>query len=406
MDVNTGAWGRVLPSGEPGDDGKPSFPSPREGAAAYAHTSALVGTSRSSAADTIIFGGRDASGRYLSDVWLLRSYNGTITTSQQTWSGFGNGRLQTGVDANGAGVTLQYMSACALSLNSSDTSNTPRPSPADASRRKFRFDTSLSHKVLAPISVAFLLPAVFVFRLVLPSFQLQPRTDRPIALIYVASVSALVAYGVGIAGIATSFITIRSNDPSTTGPRVNLRTAHGQAGLALFVALYFVIPALCCLPVRLPESRPADTTDQKSEKASTAQPHVTSGDTSELPSPHQSVNALPRPASSSRLRVPSWDQVRRWVLRQSEPVPSEHESESAAPVTQGFEVLNRPPRMRTRTHTTSTSWLVAASAESQRLTSPPPTDLREIGWLRRRRSLNTVVGLFYLTNVNLPDMVF
>jgi hypothetical protein len=232
---------------------------------------------------------------------------------------------------------------------------------------------------------------VFVSRLVLPSFQFETQSHWPIALASIAAVSAILAYGTGIAGIAASFITVRSNDPSTTGSRVNLRTIHGQAGLALFVVLYILIPVMFCFPVCLSRPSTHNTTDQKSEKTATAKP-----DTSEVPSPHHSVHATSRPVSPSPpLRVSAWDRVRRLWVRHGDPAPIDSDSESAAPVTQGFEVLNRPPRTRTRTHTTSTSWLVAASAESRRLAAP--TDLRHIEWLRRRRSLNTVVRPFFPT---------
>ena len=67
------------------------------------------------ASDTIIFGGRDVNGTYLSDVWILRAYNATLTKTNATWSGF-QGSLQSGADANGQGVTVQYLSQCAAGL--------------------------------------------------------------------------------------------------------------------------------------------------------------------------------------------------------------------------------------------------------------------------------------------------
>jgi hypothetical protein len=68
LDVNTGSWSRVLPSGDPGTTGRQSFPSPREGASVFSSPTGLVGLSRSGVSDAIIFGGRDASGTYLSEV--------------------------------------------------------------------------------------------------------------------------------------------------------------------------------------------------------------------------------------------------------------------------------------------------------------------------------------------------
>jgi hypothetical protein len=54
LDIETGSWTRVLPSGDPGSSGTETFPSPRQGAAAVTYTSGLVGNSRSSSTDTIV----------------------------------------------------------------------------------------------------------------------------------------------------------------------------------------------------------------------------------------------------------------------------------------------------------------------------------------------------------------
>ena len=73
LDINTGSWSRVLPSGDPGTRNGSSFPSPRQGAAAFASSIGLVGSSRPSFSDTIVFGGRDASGTYLSEVSVVET---------------------------------------------------------------------------------------------------------------------------------------------------------------------------------------------------------------------------------------------------------------------------------------------------------------------------------------------
>ena len=106
LNVQTGAWARVLPAGDPGTTGTPAFPSPREGAAVFSFTSALVGSDRSTATDTIVFGGRDENNNYLSELWILRAYNGVIQSSGEHWSGYGDGKLTTGTNATGAGVTI------------------------------------------------------------------------------------------------------------------------------------------------------------------------------------------------------------------------------------------------------------------------------------------------------------
>lgn len=54
MDINTGTWVRILPSGDPGSSGSITFPTPREGAAGLSFSQALVGNSRNNSADTIV----------------------------------------------------------------------------------------------------------------------------------------------------------------------------------------------------------------------------------------------------------------------------------------------------------------------------------------------------------------
>ena len=390
LDVNTGTWSRVLPSGDPGDDGNSTFPSPREGSAAFAFTSALVGNSRSSASDTIVFGGRDASGQYLSETWLLRAYNGTIMESQQTWSGFGDGRLRTGVNANGAGVTLHYMSTCAIPIIPTSSNASHAGSGGTSS---FPYETSLSHKVLAPLSIALLLPAVLVFRLGSPSYHLGPTTDRHMMLVYLSGLVALMAYGTGLAGLATSFTTITSSEGSSSSG-VTLRTAHGKAGLILFVGLYTLIPVLPLLStgIRRPHLQHSHhSADQKSEKSLSTRPRINSSDTAEILSPglghargtSQSVRSASRPPSI-RPRVHSWGPVSLWCQSHDGQTSSDSESVLTTPATQGFEVLNRPSRTRTTTVTTAESQLLAPLRN-------PPTNLQDIDWLRRRRSLNAVV---------------
>ncbi|EKM59169.1 uncharacterized protein PHACADRAFT_86460, partial [Phanerochaete carnosa HHB-10118-sp] len=168
FNFNAGTWARILPAGDP-VDGHPTFPSPREGAAVFSLGQPLVGSA--AASDTIVFGGKDATGNYLSEVWVLRAYNGTISQSNATWSGFGNGQLQGGPSANGQGVTIQYMSSCASAISQpsgtgsssghSPTSSSKPPSPTNTGQPipVSRFDTSTVHKSLAPVSAALILPA-------------------------------------------------------------------------------------------------------------------------------------------------------------------------------------------------------------------------------------------------------
>lgn len=54
LDVNTGTWARILPSGDPGKDGSETFPTPRDGAAVVGYSLALVGGSRATSSDYLV----------------------------------------------------------------------------------------------------------------------------------------------------------------------------------------------------------------------------------------------------------------------------------------------------------------------------------------------------------------
>jgi hypothetical protein len=296
------------------------------------------------------------------------------------------------------------MSECATALSTAP-SNTPSNTPSNGSQTQpsgggtspithFPFETALSHKVLAPVSIALLLPGVLVFRLASPSFHVRRPTEKHIALVYSSALIILIAYGAGVAGLATSFTTFRSGKPSSSS--IALKTTHGKAGLVLFVGLYVLIPVFLLLPVCLRRSR--ESPDQKSEKSTTTRPRIDSGDTTEvrssnhLKSASQSVNN-PSPPSSPRPRVHSWGPMSLWPRNHDAPITSDNESVLTAPVTRGFEVSNRPAQTR-RPRTASNSWLAAAAAAELRRSAPvsgPSTNLGDINWLQRRRSLNALV---------------
>lgn len=169
-----GEWARILPAGDPGSTagGTPSYPTPRQGAVGLSYQQTLVGSNRDIASDTIVFGGADADGNYLQEVWILRAYNAELTQSNQKWSGFGDGQLVGGVDATGQGVTIQYMTECASALSPKATQTTAfeptstptgtgtgSPSPSSSTSTS-SYDTSVVHRALAPISIALVMPAV------------------------------------------------------------------------------------------------------------------------------------------------------------------------------------------------------------------------------------------------------
>jgi hypothetical protein len=54
LDVYTGSWSRILPSGDPGSTGEETYPTPREGAASFSYDRALVGSARNGLSDTVV----------------------------------------------------------------------------------------------------------------------------------------------------------------------------------------------------------------------------------------------------------------------------------------------------------------------------------------------------------------
>ncbi|KAI0068702.1 hypothetical protein BV25DRAFT_1817611 [Artomyces pyxidatus] len=423
LDIMGGSWSRVLPAGDPGQSGgTPTFPPPREGAAAIAISSGLVGSPRNAFSDTIVFGGRDAAGNYLSDMWLLRAYNASLSQSNQQWSGFGNGQLQTGVNANGQGVSVQYLTSCASAITSKPTSHTssassgtPTGSPSTTSPSTTSpppsnvtlptYNISLTHKILAPVSIVLLLPAIILYRLSLPSTTTLQSSSNASSLTFMSGLAVLVAYGIGIAGLTSSFTSISrpgSGALTKRGPPPNtvLKTAHGQAGLALFVALYGLIPVLFLSyfvwqrlafsarngrPLSLrPERRRADSTDT-AEKLNAFKPSTDATGQSNV-GPSRATSPPPG-HTPSKAKARSWGAS--FFLHRDGRASSESAAETEA--TNGhrpFEVVNRPARVR---HA-STSGTINLSDSSHRM---PPRNLSELSWLDRRRSVNAVGELDY-----------
>lgn len=393
LDVNAGTWSRILPSGDPGVSGNIAFPSPREGAAVLSFSSNLVGNKQTTASDTIVFGGRDASGNYLSEVWLLRAYNGAVTSSNQKWSGFGDGKLQTGVNANGAGVAVQYMTACASALvvpsPPSSPTSTPTATSSGSQLSSHLYDVSITHKILAPVSVALLLPAIILLRFASPSTVPSPPAKHNITPLYIATFIGISAYGVGIVGLASSFITIKSTALIRQRSLSNLilKTGHGKAGLALFICLYGLIPFLYFLRAsgRLLHRRWSKDNINETELS---QERDNSTNTREklAPATVDSASVTPSihtPPASPRRRVPSWAGYSLWQgSRNLEPRVSSDTESTMSVVAQPrpFEVVNRPQRIR------------RASTNGPNLRpSTSPRNLGDLDWLERRRSLNAVV---------------
>lgn len=344
-------------------------------------------------------------------MWVLRAYGASVTQSGQQWGGFGNGNLQTGVNANGAGVSVQYITTCAKATgfqsspsgsgNGSPTNPPSSSSTSSFSRQSYPFDTSFIHKSLAPISLALLHPTVIFYRLSLP-----PTSGPPLQLSFglqCASVLILiVAYGVGLVGLAYSFTSIST--PGTGNVRLSVRsipsnavlkTAHGQAGLALFIALYGLIPLLFLASylrwrmfassraivgkIRVERTR-ADSTDT-AEKLNS---YRTATDTNQQDTSQQDAVRSSAPPSSPG-HTPTRKHLGLWFRSKDVKGSSETASESESPVQRTFEVINRPARTRNASASTPTFY------EHAHRSSTVPRNLSELSWLERRRSVNVMV---------------
>ncbi|KAF8165358.1 hypothetical protein B0H34DRAFT_688877 [Crassisporium funariophilum] len=379
LNINTGTWTRIIPSGDPGASGDAQFPSPREGASVLSFSSGLVGSSRSSSSDTIVFGGQDSSGKFLSEVWLLRAYSGVITPTNPTWTGFGNGQLQTGVNADGSGVHVSYIKQCA-SLVSGPSSNPPPGPPARNPVLVNEFDTSFLHKLLAPLSLVIIFPVLLFFQ---TTSRKGWMPNQHSLLQSIFTIFALAAYGIGIGGFVLSFTTMTAE---TATRNLHLKTAHGLAGLVFFVGLYFLLPLLYLAFVCF-RHRPAVSEDNQSQTSELGrQTSIGTNEKLESVGAQSALNVSP--PASPRPRTQSWGASD--ILRPS--TDGGLSSESTPPETphRGFEVLNRPNRVRK----TSGTW---PSPEVSGTRNPLPTtrSLGEIDWLLRRRTLHAVGELDY-----------
>jgi hypothetical protein len=337
-------------------------------------------------------------------MWILRAYGASVTQSGQQWSGFGNGKLQTGVNANGAGVSIQYMNTCAKSLASSHNSpsGSPTGSPPSSSTSlpfglSHPFDTSVIHKSLAPISLALLFPTVISYRLSLPPTK-GPPLRLSAAFRWASILMLIAAYGAGLAGLVSSFTSITASTNGSLSRRATssntvLKTTHGQAGLALFIALYGLVPLLFAAYIlrwRMSAS-PRDIVGKIRAERSRAD----SSDTAEKlnsyrPAADASQQAVVRtPPTSSPGNTPSRKNFGLWFRSREGRTSSESAPESESPPLPGtFEVVNRPARTRHPSAGGTSSF-----HEHAHRPSTTPRNLSDLSWLDRRRSVNAVVRI-------------
>ena len=418
FDVGTGSWTRILPAGDPGSDSKTqSFPVPREGAVAVSSPHALVGANPSVGADILVFGGQDAQGNYLNDLWLLRGYQAALSQTNQSWSGSG-GSLGTGVDASGTGVTVQYMTSCAQALTPSSSSpgsqptssspSSPTGSPGqDTSGQVFPFNTSVSHKILSPISLAGLLASLAIYRYSQPAINTSGPINSHISKSILATVLGVAFYFLGIVGLVFSFTSITESSSNTLKKRSTsgfiLKTGHGQAALIFFIGLYAALAAFFILTVTQKsstvEAEAASERPDNSRKDSQETGFTFNGTAREKngtvrrassPSPAPDQESLPPESPdtpgkrSMSILGGHFFSRRRNVGERIDRRSSEsgRDSMSSGP-SRGFEVLNRGNRKRR---------LSANGLNGYPSEPVVPRSLSDLSWLERRRSVAAVVS--------------
>lgn len=313
-------------------------------------------------------------------MWLLRGYADSVTSTDQKWAGFGNGKLQTGVNADGSGVRVTFMTECASLLSNSTTSNStsnPTPNPTGPTKSTpfllNLYNTSLLHKLLAPLSLVVFFPILLFFRWINTAVKVELTPERRV-FIAVFVTLAFGAYGVGLAGLVLSFTTI-SNTLSTQN--LHLKTTHGIAGLSFSLVLYGLVPFLYLASALF---GPHPSVSDQSQSRTTPNSIEINEKSDALPlqsSLSPSVHNT-SPPSSPRPRSVSWDAFN--ALRPSTDEGLSCDSTPSATPQRGFEVVNRPNRSRKASSFPGSS-------------QPPPTTraLGEIDWLLRRRAVHAVV---------------
>jgi hypothetical protein len=305
----------------------------------------------------------------------LRAYNGSVTASNPQWSGFGDGILETGINANGTGVSVQFISTCA-SLKISQTS-VPSPGASSSSIQQ-AFDASLSHKTLSPLSIALLLLATLLYRLLPQTRQSSPSKSDNL-LVTTSTAIIIAAYAVGIAGLVMSFTSIESTSSSgvQSMSALNFRTVHGRAGLVLFVLAYGLLPFLLIVTAWSSRTR----ADGQETHRSRSHEKMPLRNAASMPNVQSPPPVSTSPPTKSRL----WSLSRPWTKRPRDDLGTSEDnaSISTAPAQLGFEVLNRPARNRP---SLSVSPPVDLPHHAR-----SPRRLGDIDWLDRRRALSDVV---------------
>lgn len=239
------------------------------------------------------------------------------------------------------------------------------------------------HKVIAPLSVAILQPIFLLVRLASPFYKDQMSARWGL------NGSFFVAYSLGIAGLATAFTSITpALEGRDTVSNLHLKTGHGIAGLTFFICMHCLLPFLLIVSSRVKRAH-HDIVDLPEDRGNPEHPVSSMSMEKTLPnseivrSASQSLYDTSPPASP-RPRTNSWGPSSIFRRSPDGRMSTDSESSSVGPQ-RGFEVVNRPTRIRR----TSGSWPQSQSAENS---SHQPRTLGDIDWLQRRRTLNAVVS--------------
>jgi hypothetical protein len=371
----------------------------------------------------LVFGGRDGADNYLNDLWILRAYNGVVTKSGEHWSGYGDGNLQSGANANGAGVTLTYQTKCAAailpatsssaissstkhtsstSVSSHTSSSTSSPSSTSGSPSSsptaslYPYDTNVEHKVLLPVSLV--LGSLVLLTRFTPPYVSFTKSSAFSALIFVSG------YGLAVAGIALAFTSIHLTSSlvsRSSQHQLHLKTGHGIAGLALAAAWFALAPVL---GLRWWRSLRANRQLKKASGGINPHREEKQDDYFSRPDSVEAPGTPLRTYSNGTADPPLAQSTPNAAGRRSSDT-EESLAPAASPVGRSFEVVNRPsPGRRSTTVNSLNAFAELAGFTRQQPSSSTqvtmPRSLADVSWLERRRSLVAVVCTFWLVFVS------
>lgn len=420
LNINNGDWSRIIPSPDP-DNGVPLA---REGAAAFSSSSILFGSNGTSGSDVVVFGGLDASGNYLSDMWILRSYSASLSQTNATWSGFGDGTLSSGIDATGSGVTIQYITSCATQLSSPTSSSgstpgsTSSPSTPNTESATSAFNTDVGHKVLSTVSLIAFMAAVLVHSLSTTSPLSQAASFRHYVVLGSAGAILVAAYALCIAGLVSGFTTISSTSSLTkrsSDSSLFLKTAHGRAALAFVVVLYGLLPLIFALSLLrkngiTPNAEPGEPEPVQQEERQRKGSNDTGFTALMTPTREKAVNhrvtvstpdialedvATPSTMLRTRRRVMSLFAGGHKASPQSDRLSTDdttRESLSSSGPRRSFEVLNRANRTRRLSGSALNAYSSEGGHSTQGHPPPIPRSLSDLNWLDRRQNVAAFVS--------------